>query len=65
MDAQFPGGGAVVALVGRQDLLQVHPLELAARQFQGNAATHHLCYEYSQLFAHAIFSKQPYRKIER
>lgn len=44
---------------------RVHPLELATRQFQGDAATHHLCYEDSQLLAHSIFSRQSYRKIER
>lgn len=57
VDAQFPGSGAVVALVGRQNLLEVHPLELAPRQFQRDAATHHFGYEYPQLLAHSIFSK--------
>jgi hypothetical protein len=44
--------------MGRQDLFQVHPLEFATRQFQGDAATHHFGYESSQLFAHSIFLLQ-------
>ena len=56
MDAQIPGSGAVVPFVGRQDLLEVHPLKLAPCQIQGEAATHHLGYEDPQLFSHSIFS---------
>ena len=58
MDAQLPGGGAVVAFMGRQHFFQVHPFELAAGQFQGDASMHHLGYENSQLFSHSMFSNE-------
>jgi len=56
VDAKLPRSGAVVAFMGREHLFQVHPFELAAGQFQGDASMHHLGYESSQLFTHSMFS---------
>ncbi len=60
MDAELPGGSALVALMGSHNLLQVDPLELTARHLQGDAAAHHFGYEIPQLVTHFSLSNDPF-----